>query len=568
LSSAAYAVEFRAIDGTGNNTFQASQGAAGTRVIRFGYNADYPDGIGDVISLPGKPNPRDVSNAIIAQAQSIENDRGLSDWVVQWGQFLTHDISRIPTGVAYDVLSTGVTGEFKIPVTDPSDVLFPMAISFHRSEFDPATGNGDMMMTDRGPVPIPRWQINANTSYIDASNVYGSDPATAASLRTATGRLATSAEGLLPPTDASGKFIAGDIRANENSSLSATHALFVREHNRLAGLIKTHDPSLSDDEVYEWARKIVGAEVQAITYREFLPALLGPEAPAAINYVYDVSVDASITTAFSTAAFRYGHSMQSPQILLVDHAGIKVGEIPLAAAAAPNTILTDDPAKVGLILKGLSAQVAQEHDVFVIDELRNIQFGPPGAGGTDLAAVDIQRGRDHGLINNYRELRIAYNLGPFSQFAQLTSDVALQNALATVYGTIDDLDAWLAMVAEDHVEGSSLGRLAQNIVIAQFERLRDGDRFFFSGDPDLQTSLVTSIIDLNSITLGQLIELNTGMRGLQDNVFFAAPPVPEPATCTLIIAAATSLLARRRGRWELLENNARRRGTRSTRDDT
>jgi hypothetical protein len=80
-------------------------------------------------------------------------------------------------------------------------------------------------------------------------------------------------------------------------------------------------------------------------------------------------------------------------------------------------------------------------------------------------------------------------------------------------------------------------------VIAQFERLRDGDRFFYAGDPDLQSPLVTSIIDLDAITLGQLIEWNTGMTGLQDNVFFAVPPVPEPSASILFVFAAATWLA-------------------------
>jgi hypothetical protein len=536
-SVSALAAEFRTIDGRGNNLLRESQGAAGTRVIRFGYSADYPDGVGDVITVPGKPNPRDVSNTVNAQTTSNENNRGLSDWIVEWGQFLTHDISLVATGATNNLLSTGAPADFSISINDPHDILWPVPIRFNRSDYDPTTGNGDVIMTDRGPVAVPRWQINANTSYIDASHVYGSSATAAAAIRTFTGgKLATSAGGLLPPVDANGKFIAGDIRANENTALSATHALFVREHNRLAEQIKSRDPTLSDEGIYEWARKIVGAEIQAITYREYLPALLGGDAPMAADYSYDEAVDASITTTFAAAAFRYGHSMQSPQIQLVDDEGVKVGEIPLSAATAPNAILQDNPANVGLVLKGLAAQVAQENDAYIVDELRNIVFGPPGAGGTDLAAVDIQRGRDHGLINNYRQLRVAYNLAPLSQYDQLTSDMSLQIALQAVYGSIDNLDAWVAMIAEDHVDGSSLGRLAHSIVRSQFERLRDGDRFFFSGDPDLQSPLVTSIIDVDAITLGQLIELNTGMTGLQDNVFFAVAAVPEPTTNVLFIA--------------------------------
>jgi peroxidase len=542
------AAEFRTIDGTLNNPFFATQGAAATRVIRFGYDADYPDGIGDIITEVGKPNPRDVSNAINAQSQSVENARGLSDWAVQWGQWLTHDMSLIPTSAAANQLSTGVMGDFNI-ATSPGDVLGPGPIRFNRSHYDPATGNGDVIVTPRGTVPIPRWQINANTSYLDASNVYGSDATTAASLRTfVDGKLATSSGGLLPLLDPLGKFVAGDTRANENTSLSATHALFVREHNRLASLIKTRESSLDDEQIYQWARKIVGAEIQAITYREFLPAVMGSEAPVATDYLYDESLDASITTAFSTAAFRFGHSMQSSQILLVNDQNAKVGEISLVTATANNTLLQTDPLSVGLVLKGLAFQVAQENDAYMVDELRNIMFGPPGSGGTDLAAVDIQRGRDVGLLNSYNRLRIAYNLIPVTQISQVTSDPLLEAALIDVYGSVDNLDAWIAMIAEDHLAGSSLGSLAQKIIRSQFERLRDGDRFFFTGDPDLHTPLVTSIIDLNDITLGQLIALNTGMANIQENVFLAARLVPEPAGGIMslgFILAATSVRYRR-----------------------
>jgi hypothetical protein len=544
LTSHSSAVEFRTIDGTGNNLFNAAQGAANTRVVRVGYDADYPGGIGDVITEARKPNPRDVSNAVNTQSSSVLNDRGLSDWIVHWGQFLTHDMSLIQTGAAYNVLSTGATGNFDIAVTDPSDTLGPNPIRFNRSAFDPTTGNGDVIVTPRGIIPIPRWQINSNTSYIDASNIYGSDDVTAASLRAAGGKLATSGGGLLPVLDSANRFVSGDTRVNENVGLSALHALFVREHNRLAERIAAAQPELTDDDVYQWARKIVGAEMQIITYREFLPAVMGNGAPKPEEYFYD-EIDASITTAFSTAAFRFGHSMQSPRILLVDNNGNQAGMIGLTAASENPAFLTSDPGRVDLILKGLASQIAQENDAYVIDALRNIRFGPPGAGGTDLAALDIQRGRDHGLLNSYTRMRTAYNLAPFNSFDQLTSDVGLQAALAAVYGTVDNLDGWIAMIAEDHIAGSSLGSLAQTILRSQFTRLRDGDRFFFTGDPDLESPIVTSVINLDSITLSQIIKRNSSVTRLQRNVFFV---VPEPGSLWLVSTLATICTIRRRCR--------------------
>jgi hypothetical protein len=486
-----------------------------------------------------------VSNRVLAQAGSIVNSRGLSDWSVHWGQFLTHDISLVDNGVEYDLLSTGATGDFNIPITDPTDPLGPNPITFHRSAFDPASGNGDVIVTPRGTHPIPRWQINSNTSYIDASQVYGSDQATADSIRTFSGgKLATSSGGLLPMLDGANRFVAGDERVNENVGLTAIHALFVREHNRLAERIRAREPSLTDEQVYQWARKIVGAEMQAITYREYLPAVMGNEAPRAEDYFYD-EIDASITTAFTAGAFRFGHSMQSPRILLADDSG-EVGAVGLATATENPAYLMSDPQRADLILKGLASQAAQENDAYITSGLRNIRFGPPGSGGTDLAAIDIQRGRDLGLLNNYRLMRQSYNLGPLQDFSELTSDVALQAKLAEVYGDVENLDGWVAMIAEDHLPDSSVGPLTLAILHSQFSRLRDGDRFFFTGDADLQSELVRAVIDLEAITLGKIIRLNTGFTRLQSNVFLIVPE-PAPVRWMLAIVAAVAMLRLRRG---------------------
>src|SRR5262249_29883176 len=115
-------------------------------------------------------------------------------------------------------------------------------------------------------------------------------------------------------------YVAGDVRANENVGLTAVHTLFVREHNRLAAQLHREHPHWGDEQLDQEARKIVGAEVEAITYNEFLPALLGPNAPP-IRGHYDPSVNAGISTEFSTAAFRIGHTLLSPQIVRVQNNG-------------------------------------------------------------------------------------------------------------------------------------------------------------------------------------------------------------------------------------------------------
>ncbi len=66
-------------------------------------------------------------------------------------------------------------------------------------------------------------------------------------------------------------FLAGDVRANENIELTAMQTLFVREHNYQATKIAAANPSLTDEQIYQKARSIVIAEIQAITYNEWLP---------------------------------------------------------------------------------------------------------------------------------------------------------------------------------------------------------------------------------------------------------------------------------------------------------
>jgi hypothetical protein len=533
--------EFRTIDGSGNNRGpnRTTWGAADTNVIRFGYPGDYPDGYGDVIasptSTPAWPNARSVSNALFAQSAPIYNNRNLSDWVVQWGQFLTHDMDLTTNGAEFDELFTGGTGDFSIPILDAADPLGPNPIPFHRSNYNPTTGTPTPLPA---PPPVgqrPNWreQINSVTSYIDASNVYGSDAARAAALRTfVDGKLVTSAGGLLPGLNAAGlanddpfhqgaaQFLAGDVRANEQVGLTATHSLFIREHNRLAGLIKAVQPGMNDEAIYQTARKIVGAEMQIITYEEFLPAIMGTRAPSPTAYVYSPGVDASITNSFATAFFRFGHSMQSSELKLTTNDGSSAGALSLAGSFFNPAILKDSPGNVELILKGLGTQVAQENDVSMVDALRNFLFGPPGAGGLDLAALDVQRGRDHGLLD-YNAFRPAYGLLRLPSINALTSDPALRAKLTAIYGNINSIDAFVGALAENHVPGTSVGAMLLASLADQFSRLRDGDRFFYTGDPDLRTALVESVVDLDNLTLASVIRANTALTNVQDDVFFA-----------------------------------------------
>jgi hypothetical protein len=156
--------------------------------------------------------------------------------------------------------------------------------------------------------------------------------------------------------------------------------------------------------------------------------------------------------------------------------------------------------------------------------VRNNLFGPPGAGGLDLAALDIQRGRDHGLPD-YNNLRARYDLDEVTTFAEISSDPAIQARLEQLFGNVDNIDPFVGALADDHLPGTSAGALIHAIVGNQFTRLRDGDRFFYTTDAVLDSDAVRRIIDLDRVTLAQIIRWNAGVQGLQDNVFFFSAEV-------------------------------------------
>lgn len=460
------------LDGRDNNMRLPAMNEAHTALHRY-VEPDYADGYAAMAGAD-RLSARAISNLVNRQTRSRPNPLGLTDYLWQWGQFLDHDIDLTdgadPAEAANIVVPTGDRW------FDPARTG-AVEITFNRSLYQ-----------DLGSPPR-REQINEITGWIDASNVYGSSDDRALALRTldGTGQLKTSSGNLLPfnldgLSNAGGPsaalFVAGDVRANEQVGLAAMHTLFVREHNRLARRLVAESPQLDGNQIYQRARRLVIGMMQAITFNEFLPALLGPDLIAPYSG-YDPGVDAGIMNVFSTAAYRLGHSLLSPTLLRLDEnlAEIESGHLSLADAFFAPARLTQEGG-IEPILRGLAAQVCQDYDVFVIDEVRNFLFGPPGAGGFDLASLNIQRGRDHGLAG-YNDVRAAFGLPRLERFAEVTSDRAVARRLADAYASPDDMDVWVGGLAEDPLPDAMVGELVGAIVAEQFSRLRDGDRFWY-----------------------------------------------------------------------------------------
>ena len=549
---------YEPINGSGNNIANLTWGAAGSDLLRLS-PAAYADGV-SFPNLPSDLSAREISNLVNSQTDpndtstelNTTDGNNLSDFGYAFGQFIDHDMDLTPDG--------GDSFPIAVSATDP---IGPDALPFTRSQYDPTTGTS---------TSNPRQQLTEITAYLDLSQVYGSDQATADDLRTFSGGLLKTSPGNMLPYDnstyftpaqlaslnavvggmaddsgvpTSTLFATGDQRGNENLELTTLETLFVRNHNMLAGKLQKEHPKWTDEQLYQEARKINIAGYQQMIYNEYLPALLGTTALPKYTG-YKSNVDAGIANEFSTVAFRMGHSMVSPTIARDGNNGQAVdADVPLSVDFFDPNLLSSTGAvdlytglvstDIGPVLKGEADGDGQAMDTMVINEIRNLLFGNGVEGGQDLIALDIQRGRDNG-IENYNALRVSMGLKAVTSFSQITKDVAVQNELAAAYpGGVNTIDAFEGGLAEDHVAGSDVGPLFQSILVNQFTRLRDGDRFYF-GNQTFNSDEMNLLQGVNTLT--KVIEANSTATNLQANAFIfttsisgtvvGPPMVPPP----------------------------------------
>jgi hypothetical protein len=454
----------RTLDGSGNNVAHPTWGQAGTQYLRVA-KPNYADGISTMVT---GPSPRSISNRIFNDVgQNLFSENDISQWGWAWGQFIDHDIGLRDETPAENA---DMPYDRHDPLEDFSNRVG--SIAFSRTPAAPGTGSTS-----------PRQQINTLSSFIDGSQVYGvnssrldwlrngtvdGDPSNnAATLMmtannylpraTARGNAATA-----PPMDLMGPLAgapttaveAGDVRANENVALTAIQTLFAREHNRIVAALPN---SLTAEEKFQIARRVVGAEIEYITYTQFLPTL-GVQLSRYRGYLSNV--DPSISNEFAVVGYR-AHSMVHGEFEPTVPAGTYTEDqltnvfpsegitvernadgtvtlvLPLVAAFGNPDIL--EQIGEGPILQSLGEHEYKNDEQFD-NSLRSVLFEvpkpngkfPPSCGSpvidpscftdvSDLAADDIQRSRDHGMPS-YNDLRKAYGLAPVRSFTQITGE--------------------------------------------------------------------------------------------------------------------------------------------------
>lgn len=451
------------------------------------------------------PSPRLVSNIISHEEVSPPNRRHLSEFFTFFGQFLDHTIAEThPTKVRAD-----------IPVPADDKFLAPGGII----EFNTTA------KIKKDGVEIPE---NIISSFVDGSAIYGHTKNLSKSLRLwKKGYLKTSAGKLLPLNN-NMHFMAGDVRVNENPALQSMHTLWVREHNRVADEILEHYPGKPDEWVFDLARRVVVAEFQQVVFHEFVPAMLGRKLPEYLGYQKDQ--DSSTSNEFATVAYRVGHTLVNEFLTVYYEHGKQVKK-----KLSEVFFQTKFVREYGIsgIIQGILGTTAAEVDVGVTTALRSNLFPDAPAGASDLVSLNLMRARDHG-IPPYNHLRQLYGLRKLKYFYQITKNKNVAKKLEDVYaGDINKVDPWIGGLAEDHYGKSSLGELFYTMWIAEFGRMRDGNRIYYeygeyakSMPVDIKTKIKTWqkiwFEHKHGGTMKRIIELNTKIpvAKIQNNPFF------------------------------------------------
>ena len=338
-----------------------------------------------------------------------------------------------------------------------------------------------------------------------------------------------------------GCFVSGDTRVNEQMGLASMHTLFSREHNRIAGILKHVNHHWDNEKLYQETRKIVGGILQKITYEDYLPKILGKDGvlPFQGNQ-YDVNP--GILNEFSTAAFRFGHSLIRPFFDVLDNGYNPMrSPIPLKEMFFNNVFIQKNG--IEPILLGLLANTSQNVDPFLAEDLTKHLFETEHTIGLNLASLNIQRGRDHGLsgYNTYRKLCGMKSAETFDDVSLEIKNVKYRDLLKELYGTPDKVDLWVAGLAEDPLPDTAIGPTFHCILSKQFKNLRDGDRFYYE-ERDVFTK--EQLREIKKVTLSQVMCHNLkDIVSIQKDAFIAPTCQEARVSCDRILQHSINLEA-------------------------
>ncbi|EFN70161.1 Dual oxidase [Camponotus floridanus] len=496
--------EYPSYDGWYNNVGKPELGAVDTPLLRR-LPAAYEDGVYKP-SGSDRPEPLEISEKLLSGKIGSKSRTGRNALLVFFGQQVVEEIldaQRPACPPEYINIKIPENHRYRIK---PGHTEMPVL----RTRYDHRTGHSPNN---------PRQQLNEITPFLDGGLIYGTSKAWSDVLRTNSsgilqpdGQLASSYFGLYPDYNTvrlpmanppppihhhqyvsqhysesvTRYFKLGNPRGNENPFLLTFGIIWFRWHNFVASHIKRHNPNWSSDKIYNEARKWVIATQQHIIVDEWLPSWLGKRLPDYSGY--NPNIDPQIEQFFQSAAFRFGHTLVPPGVYLRNYGrnNCSLESYPVRTCnnywMSQNSLYANltrikDVIDVEKLLMGMAIQLCEEEDHKIVEDLRGSLFGPLEFSRRDLMALNIQRGRDHG-VPDYNSARRAYGLPEIKNVSHFNRvNQAIRDEFLRLYNnSFKNVDIWVGGILETN---DGPGELFQNIIGDQFQRIRDGDRFWY-----------------------------------------------------------------------------------------
>lgn len=538
--------QYRSEDGACNNLKFTWWGMANTPFKRL-LEPAYDDGIDE-------PRSKSYDGGHLMNARKIamkinqpnnEQEAIFTTLLPHFAQFVDHDVT----------ITSLVTKENGKSIRCKCANLDPDCVNIPTPKDDPAYEEQECEAIPRSSASFSyfdcdlgaREQFNTRTHWLDLSQLYGVNLKTSLKLRLFKyGKMKTSVhDGVHNLPLEKGKcalkkgkcFENADSRIHQNTLLTSITTVFLREHNRIADILYKINPNWSDERLYQETRRILIAKYQHIIYREMLPAIVSPEVaelyelePLSYEYFYQYNPNKypAVINEFSTAAFRFGHTLIKPYFTSADTHYKTIQRTPLNDAVLNTEPIFDHGCDS--YLRGSQMDGPNKYDLSLNSYLANDLFADSISKKAEtkrfsLPALNINRGRDHGLqpYNNYRALCGLNYAKDFDDLYNIPK--ATREQLMRVYKDVNDIDLFIGGISEDTLKGGVVGATFACIIAKQFQDLKFADRFYYENGQDKHIRFTPEQLnEIRKSDLSRILCDNVDLKKIHQDAFLKTSP--------------------------------------------
>uniref|UniRef100_A0A182F4S5 Uncharacterized protein n=1 Tax=Anopheles albimanus TaxID=7167 RepID=A0A182F4S5_ANOAL len=478
--------KFRSASGECNNFNHRHWGARGDPFIRL-LQPDYADGrVKPRTSLGSHALP--APDTVIAQLQRAIEEKHphphVTAMLPAWGQLLAYDLVQILSPNSRYRCCHNASHEVD-PAKDEAAQCYVRL------------GDGCREYKRSIPSHEPtscefhyREQMNAASGFLDGSGLYGTTEKEIHALRTFLG----------------GKVDTGAcLRCQEPGAIGALHTVLLKEHNRVADQLAHLNPEWSDTTLFYETRRIVMAQIQHITYNEFLPIVLGSQ----ITENADLRLESGRHYTGYSSANRAGM-----------FAEVAVGALPAFLTMLPPDMYNESmSADILLATPAMQQTFIPEHASF------NNEWTP--------ISLAIQRGRDHGVPAYHKAINLCetrFGAKPFG--AKLSFDDmeyfglsrAKRTVMETMYQEPEDIDLLIGGLMETPALGTVFGPTLTCLLAIQFANMRSSDRFWYENDLPPSSLSLDQLQAIRRVTLSGLLCETRDVQRAQPRAFIREDP--------------------------------------------